>query len=235
MVFLDLGKAYDALDRSRCLEILEGYGVVPKARRLLTSYWLRLTMVVRAGGYYGTAFGGERGVTQGDLLSPTIFNVVVNAVVRHWVHGVIEEAEARGGNRTGGPASGRTILRRRQHSPLVAPRLDTGRIYRPGRPLLQGGHADKFWEDCQHGLPPLPGYGRKQNTGGIREETRGIGEVLHGAAAQRGGMCGVWRTTGGRVNIESSDDSTWESGGVKTPMDTTERDRGPDIQDVLPD
>ena len=31
-----------------------------------------------------------------DPLSPTIFNVVVDAVVRHWVNGVIEEAEARG-------------------------------------------------------------------------------------------------------------------------------------------
>ena len=56
VIFLDLHKAYDALDRSRCLEILEGYGVGPKARRLLTNYWRRLTMVARAGGYYGTAF-----------------------------------------------------------------------------------------------------------------------------------------------------------------------------------
>ena len=53
-------------------------------------------MVARVGGYYGTAFGGERGLTQGDPLSPTIFNVVVDAVVRHWVHRVVEEAEARG-------------------------------------------------------------------------------------------------------------------------------------------
>ena len=85
VIFLDLTKAYDALDRSRCLEILEGYGVGPNARRLLTTYWRRLTMVARAAGYYGTAFGEERGVTQGDPLSPTIFNVVVDAVVRHWV------------------------------------------------------------------------------------------------------------------------------------------------------
>ena len=35
VIFLDLHKAYDALDRSRCLEILEGYGVGPKARKLL--------------------------------------------------------------------------------------------------------------------------------------------------------------------------------------------------------
>ena len=29
VIFLDLHTAYDALDRSRCLDILEGYGVVP--------------------------------------------------------------------------------------------------------------------------------------------------------------------------------------------------------------
>ena len=38
-------------------------------------------MVVQAGGYYGTAFKGVRVATQGNLLSPTIFNVVVDAVV----------------------------------------------------------------------------------------------------------------------------------------------------------
>ena len=51
MIFLDLTKAYDALDRSRCLDILEGYGVGPGARRLLQNYWRRLTMVARSGGY----------------------------------------------------------------------------------------------------------------------------------------------------------------------------------------
>ena len=53
-------------------------------------------MVARAGRYYRTAFRGERGVTQGDPLSPTIFNVVVDAVVRHWVTGIIAEVEAQG-------------------------------------------------------------------------------------------------------------------------------------------
>ena len=35
VISLDLTKAYEALDRSRILEILEGYGVGPRARRLL--------------------------------------------------------------------------------------------------------------------------------------------------------------------------------------------------------
>ena len=41
-------------------------------------------MVVRARGYYGSAFEGFRGVMQGDLMYPTIFNVVVDAVARNW-------------------------------------------------------------------------------------------------------------------------------------------------------
>ena len=54
-------------------------------------------MVARAGGYYGEDFKGAWGVTQGDPLSPTIFNVVVDAVVRHWVTLAMDEADKRGG------------------------------------------------------------------------------------------------------------------------------------------
>ena len=53
-------------------------------------------MVARAGGYYRTAFQGAQGVPQGDPLSPTIFNVVVDAVVRNWVTVVIAGGEEQG-------------------------------------------------------------------------------------------------------------------------------------------
>ena len=95
MIFLNLTKAYDALDRSRSLEIIKGYGVGDKVRRMLRVYWDKTTLVARAGGYYGKGFKGGRGVTQGDPLSPTIFNVVVDAVVRHWVTIAVTEAEKR--------------------------------------------------------------------------------------------------------------------------------------------
>ena len=42
-------------------------------------------MVVWARGYFGTTFKGYFGVTQGDPLSLTIFNVVVDMVLQHWV------------------------------------------------------------------------------------------------------------------------------------------------------
>ena len=53
-------------------------------------------MAERAGGYYGTTSKEEQEVTQGDPVSPTIFNVVVDAILRHWVTGVIADAEERG-------------------------------------------------------------------------------------------------------------------------------------------
>ena len=81
VIFLDLQKAYVTLDRSRCLEILEEYGVGPQACRLLRKYWSQLMMMMGVGWYYGVAFTGAQGVTQGDPLSPTTFNVMVNAVV----------------------------------------------------------------------------------------------------------------------------------------------------------
>ena len=49
-------------------------------------------MMARAGSYYGEAFQGARGVTQGDLLSHTIFNMVVDAVVIHRVTVMIDGA-----------------------------------------------------------------------------------------------------------------------------------------------
>ena len=49
VIFLDLTKAYDALDRSRSLEILKGYRVGERVRRLLSVYWERTKMVARAG------------------------------------------------------------------------------------------------------------------------------------------------------------------------------------------
>ena len=51
MILLDLHKAYKALYRSRCLEILEGYSIGPRDKTLLKQYCHRLTMVAQAGGY----------------------------------------------------------------------------------------------------------------------------------------------------------------------------------------
>ena len=58
-----------------------------------------MRMVAKVEGYYGSDFQGLRGVTQGNLLSPTIFNVVVDAVVIHWVEVMVESADKQSRNR----------------------------------------------------------------------------------------------------------------------------------------
>ena len=49
-------------------------------------------MVAWARGYYGAPFKRFCGGGKGDPLSPTIFNVVVDAVLQHWI-AVVEDTE----------------------------------------------------------------------------------------------------------------------------------------------
>jgi hypothetical protein len=44
-VFLDLKKAFDSMDRERCLLILEGYGVGPRMIRLIRNFWCNAALV----------------------------------------------------------------------------------------------------------------------------------------------------------------------------------------------
>ena len=83
-IFIDLRKAYDAMDRDRCLEIMEGYGVGPNMLGLIRTFWDEQQLVCRAARRYGEPFEASRGVTQGGPLSPKIFNIMVDAVVREW-------------------------------------------------------------------------------------------------------------------------------------------------------
>jgi hypothetical protein len=64
-VFLNLWKAFDAMDWESCILLLEGYGVGPRMIRLVCGYWCDAIMVCWAAGYYGQAFKAGRGVTQG--------------------------------------------------------------------------------------------------------------------------------------------------------------------------
>ena len=58
---------------------------------LLCCYWYVIDMVACTERYYGALFKGSRGVTQGYLLYPSIFDMVVDAVIRHWVKVVTGE------------------------------------------------------------------------------------------------------------------------------------------------
>ena len=61
------------------------YGVGSKTLRLLRAYWEQLTIVSKDGGYFRRPFKYYQGVTQFNTLSPTIFNMVLDDIIRHWV------------------------------------------------------------------------------------------------------------------------------------------------------
>ena len=92
-VFLDLRNAYNSIYHKPCMKILVGYGMGPQVERLLHTYWGQITMVAQVGCYYGTHFKVYMGVIQGNPLYPTIFNMVVDTVIRHWV-ALVEGKEA---------------------------------------------------------------------------------------------------------------------------------------------
>ncbi len=81
-VFIDLRKAFDAMDRGRCLEILVLHGVGPKMLRLIRNFWDSATNVCQAKGNYGRPFKAGSSVTQGRPLLAKLFIIVVNAMVR---------------------------------------------------------------------------------------------------------------------------------------------------------
>jgi Reverse transcriptase (RNA-dependent DNA polymerase) len=83
-VFIDLTKAYDTLDRIRTMQILAGYGMGPNLRQFIQTIWDGDTLVPKSGGYFGMPLIAERGVRQGDIISPIIFNIVVDCVLREW-------------------------------------------------------------------------------------------------------------------------------------------------------
>ena len=81
-VFIEIQTAYNSLDRWICMKILRGYGLGPNIQKIIQIYWDRKNVVPKAGRFLGDPFNMERGVTQGGPISPKIFNIVVNAVVR---------------------------------------------------------------------------------------------------------------------------------------------------------
>ena len=55
-IFIDLQKAYDAMDMERCMEIMRGCGVGPNLRRLIQFFWNNLELVCRASRVFGKPF-----------------------------------------------------------------------------------------------------------------------------------------------------------------------------------
>lgn len=62
------------------LELMKGYGVGEKVWRMFEVYWKHQEVALRQDGYYGRTFNPDRGVTQWDIASLTLFNLVIDVV-----------------------------------------------------------------------------------------------------------------------------------------------------------
>jgi hypothetical protein len=78
------------LDREQTLDILQKYGVGTRLIQLLRNFWKSQQAAVRQCGYYSSRFNIGRGVTQGDIPSPDIFNVVIDDIVRYWMANTLD-------------------------------------------------------------------------------------------------------------------------------------------------
>ena len=91
MVFLDLIKSYDNLYQGRILKTLEGCGMGSNIQGMLVEFWEQQEVVTQKNGYHGTQFRATCGTTHGFLTFPTLFNVAVDNLVRHWLYMTVED------------------------------------------------------------------------------------------------------------------------------------------------
>ena len=67
------------------MDILVNYVVGKRKERILRHYWDNILMVDQAGRYYGAPLKDYIRITQRVPNTLTIFNMVVDAVIRRWV------------------------------------------------------------------------------------------------------------------------------------------------------
>ena len=85
LVFLELRKAYDTVFREYHIQTFEGYGAGLCLCRLLETLWDHQKVAPIKNSYHRPAFSDTWGTIQGGLVSPPLFNVVVDNVIRTWL------------------------------------------------------------------------------------------------------------------------------------------------------
>ena len=75
---MDLSKAFDCMPHELLVSKLEAYGVQPKSSKFILSYHSNRQQRVRVGEKCSSWQTTSKGVTQGSVLGPMLFNVFVN-------------------------------------------------------------------------------------------------------------------------------------------------------------
>ena len=81
-IYLDIEKAYDKVNRKNLLQLLKHYGLGDTTLEIIKEYWRKQRCVIKNGKYYSKQFTPTEGVTQGDILSPTFFNIIVDSILK---------------------------------------------------------------------------------------------------------------------------------------------------------
>ena len=84
-VFLDLSKAWNTVDRIYLLITLKEYGAGPRMCGILETFWKLQQMIPRQNNFHMPYFPVTRGTKHGGLVSLTLFNVLVDNIIRTWL------------------------------------------------------------------------------------------------------------------------------------------------------
>ena len=80
---IDLSKAFDCLDRTKLIEIIEEHGLANEDKlRLITFLLSETTMRIKVDGMLGACFKTIIGTPQGDALSPILFLIYLEHILR---------------------------------------------------------------------------------------------------------------------------------------------------------
>jgi len=82
VAFIDLQKAYDTINREALWAVLERYSLPPKIIALIKAMHASSSACVRAFGDVSGSFEIHNGVRQGCILSPTLFIIFLDFVLR---------------------------------------------------------------------------------------------------------------------------------------------------------
>jgi len=81
-IFIDYTHAFDSIKGNKIIDSLTQIKVPPKLIRLVKLTFENTTAKVKVNNAYTSEFRVESGVKQGDPLSPTLFNLVIDTVLR---------------------------------------------------------------------------------------------------------------------------------------------------------
>lgn len=82
MVFIDYKQAYDSIDRERLWKILKNFGLPTKLINMIKLCNTNTSSRVKVNNEISSSFTINSGLKQGDAMSPVIFNMALESVIR---------------------------------------------------------------------------------------------------------------------------------------------------------